>query len=74
MIRCNMGAVFGPRDISKGRKRIIENALTDIHPDVRVQILNLLASWEGAMSEERLKQIMGKEKAKKFLDDIKLDG
>lgn len=65
-----MGAVFGPRDISKGRKRIIENALNDIHPDVRDAILGLLRSWEGAKSEEQLSEILGKERAKRFLDDI----
>lgn len=65
-----MGAVFGPRDISKGRRGIIENALSDIHPDIKEQVLHLLTSWEGAKSEEKLKQIIGKERAQRFLREI----
>jgi hypothetical protein len=65
-----MGAVFGPGDIAKGRRSIIHNALKDIHPDVRNQILDLLSSWEGTKSEEKLNTIMGKEKARTFLEEI----
>jgi hypothetical protein len=65
-----MGAVFGSGDITKGRKRVVENALRDIHPDVKDQIIDLLTSWEGAISEEKLKAVMGKEKAKTLLEEI----
>lgn len=65
-----MGAVFGPGDITKGRKTIIQNALRDISPDVREQILDLLRSWEGSTSEEKVRAMVGKDKAKTFLEEI----
>ncbi|AIC14353.1 hypothetical protein [Nitrososphaera viennensis] len=65
-----MGAVFRPGDITKGRKSIIQNALKDTHPDIRKQILDLLSSWEGTKSEEKLMVMMGKEKAETFLKEI----
>jgi hypothetical protein len=63
-----MGAVFRPRDLAKGRKRIIENMLKDIHPDAVEEVIGLLSSWEGSASEEKLKELIGQEKARSLLD------
>lgn len=65
-----MGAVFRPRDLAKGRKRIIENMLKDIQPDTVDEVIALLSSWEGSTSEEKLKERLGQEKAKSLLDLI----
>jgi hypothetical protein len=69
--RCTMGAVFRPRDLAKGRKRVIESILKDIHPDAVEEVIALLSSWEGAASEEKLKERIGHEKTKALLDLIK---
>jgi hypothetical protein len=65
------GAVFRPKDLTKGRRRIIENALNDINPDIKDGVIDLLSSWEGAASEQKLKDIVGQERAASLLDRIK---
>lgn len=65
-----VGAVFRPKDLTKGRRRIIENALNDINPDIKEGVINLLSSWEGAASEQKLKDMVGQESAGLLLDRI----
>lgn len=65
-----MGAVFRPRDLARGRKRIIENMLKDIQQDTVDEVIALLSSWEGSASEEKLKERLGQEKARSLLDLI----
>ena len=36
-----MGAVFRPKDLGKGYKRIIENAIKDLSPDTRDNVIEL---------------------------------
>ena len=62
------GAVFRPKDLTKGRRRIIENALNDINPDIKDGVIDLLSSWEGAASEQKLKDMVGQERAGSLLD------
>ena len=64
------GAVFRPKDLAKGRRRIIENALSDINPDIKDGVIDLLSSWEGVASEQKLKEILGQERAGSLLDRI----
>jgi hypothetical protein len=64
------GAVFRPKDLTKGRRRIIENVLNDINPDMKDGVIELLSSWEGAASEQKLKDMVGQEKAGSLLDTI----
>lgn len=64
------GAVFRPKDLAKGRRRIIENALNDINPDIKDGVINLLSSWEGAASEQKLGKMLGQERAQSLLDRI----
>jgi hypothetical protein len=64
------GAVFRPKDLVKGRRRIIENALSDINPDIKDGVIDLLRSWEGEASEQKLKEMLGQERAGLFLDRI----
>jgi hypothetical protein len=69
-----MGAVFRPKDLPSGRKKIIENAVMDFSPDVKDDVVKILASWErtGSMgSEEKLKEILGQERATWLLKKIK---
>ena len=61
-----MGAVFRPKDLPSGRKRIIENAVRDFSPDVKDDVVKILVSWErtgSTGSEEKLKEILGQDKA-----------
>lgn len=65
-----MGAVFRPKDFGGGYKKIIENALKDLSPDTKDNVIKLFKSWEGISSEEKLKEIMGSDKAERLLKRI----
>lgn len=63
-----MGAVFRPKDIGKGGyRKVIENSIRDLHPDTQDGVARLLDSWKGTRSEERLKEILGYDKAQELL-------
>ena len=64
------GAVFRPKDLTKGRRRIIENPLNDINPDIKDGVVDLLSSWEGPPSEQKQKDMVGQERAGPLLDRI----
>ena len=69
-----MGAVFRPKDLPSGRKKIIENAVKDFSPDVKDDVLKILDSWErtgSTGSEENLKEIIGQDRATWLLKKIK---
>ena len=69
-----MGAVFRPKDLPSGRKRIIENAVRDFSPDVRDDVIKVLESCErteSTGSEEKLKEILGQDKAESLFKKIK---
>jgi hypothetical protein len=65
-----MGAVFRPTDLGRGNRKIIENAVKDFSPDTKDNIIKLLDSWEGKPSGEKLKQILGQNKAEELLKNI----
>jgi hypothetical protein len=69
-----MGAVFKPKDLPSGRKRIIENAVRDFSPDVKDDVVKILETWErtgSAASEEKLKEILGQNKAERLFKKIR---
>jgi len=69
-----MGAVFRPKDLPSGRKRIVENAVRDFSPDVKDDVVEILDSWERigpTGSEEKLKEILGQDRASWLLKKIK---
>jgi hypothetical protein len=69
-----MGAVYRPKDLPSGRKRIIENAVRDFSPDVKDDVVKILDSWErigSTGSEEKLKEILGQDRARWLLKKIK---
>lgn len=39
-----MGAVFRPKDLGKGYRKVIENAIKDLHPDTKDIVIRLLLS------------------------------
>jgi uncharacterized protein YneF (UPF0154 family) len=65
-----MGAVFRPTDLGRGNRKIIENAVKDFSPDTKDNIIKLLDSWEEKPSGEKLKQILGQNKAEELLKNI----
>jgi DNA-directed RNA polymerase subunit F len=69
-----MGAVFRPKDLGRGYKKSIENALKDLSPGTRDNVIKLFNSWEGTRSKEKLNQIMSPDKAKELLKKIKANG
>jgi hypothetical protein len=59
-----MGAVFRPKDLNRGQRKVIDNAIKDFTPDTKDNVNKLLDSWEGQKSEEeKLKEILGEDKA-----------
>jgi hypothetical protein len=68
-----MGAVFRPKDLPSVRKKIIENAVRDFSPDVK-DVVKILESWErtgSTGSEEKLKEILGQNKAERLFKKIR---
>lgn len=61
-----MGAVFRPKDLGKGYRKVIENAIKDLHPDTKDAVIRLLLS-EDMHSEEKLKGILGQDRSKELL-------
>ena len=69
-----MGAVFRPKDLPMGHKKIIENAVRDFTPDVKDDVVKILDSWQrigSTGSEEKLKEILGQDRATWLLKKIK---
>ena len=65
-----MGAVFRPKDLGRGGyRKVIEHSIRDLHPDTK-DVIRLLNSWEDTISEERLKNMLGFDKAQEILNII----
>ena len=70
LYRHYMGAVFRPTDLARGNRKVIDNAIKDFTPDTKDNVIKLLDSWKGEESEEKLKEILGQDKAKQLLSNI----
>jgi hypothetical protein len=68
-----MGAVFRPKDLGSGNRKVIDNAVKDFSPDTKDNIIKLLNSWEGKISASKLKQILGQNEAEELLRNITND-
>lgn len=66
-----MGSVFSPKDLSKGYRKIIENAIKDLSPDTRDNVIELFDSWQDTSSVQKLKEILGPSKAEQVLNNIR---
>jgi hypothetical protein len=65
-----MGAVFRPKDLGRGYRKVIENAVKDFSPDTKDNVIKLLNSWEGKTSGKKLTQMVGQAKAEELLKNI----
>jgi hypothetical protein len=65
-----MGAVFRSKEFPSGRRKIVEESLRDLSPDIKDNVLKVLDSWEGVRSQEKLKVILGPDKAESLFKKI----
>lgn len=68
-----MGAVFRPKDLGKGYRKIIENEIKDLSPETRDNVIELFDSWQDTSSVQKLKEILGPNKAEQVLKNIQAD-
>ncbi len=66
-----MGAVFRPKDLGKGYRKIIENEIKDLSPETRANVIELFDSWQDTSSVQKLKEILGPNKAEQVLKNIR---
>ena len=68
-----MGSVFRPKDLGKGYRKIIENEIKDLSPETRDNVIELFDSWQDTSSVQKLKEILGPNKAEQVLKNILAD-
>ena len=64
-----MGSVFRS-DEFRSRRKMVEEAVKDLSPNIKDSVLKVLDSWEGVRSEEKLKVILGQDKAQSLFKKI----
>ena len=67
-----LGKVFGPRDLFQGRKKRIENALSDLNPSLRDSVFEILETWGENISEDKLTELVGKETARRITEQLRI--
>ncbi len=67
-----VGSVYTPRDLVRGRRYLIEKGLGDIIPGSEEEVMRLLRSWEGEASEKKLVTLVGEEKVRKLKEMLNL--
>ena len=65
-----MGAVFRPKDVPAGRRKVARESIKDLSPDTKDSVLRVIDSWEGTKSEEKLKELLGHDKAERMMKNI----
>ena len=62
-----MGAVFRPKDLRVGWRKIARESIEDFSPDTKDSVIKIIDSWEGTKSEEKLKELLGHDKAESLI-------
>ena len=65
-----MGAVFRPKDLSGTWRKRVQESIKDLSPDTKDSVLRVIDSWEGTKSEEKLKELLGHDKAERMMKNI----
>ena len=65
-----MGAVFRPKDLPAGWRKVARESIKDLSPDTKDSVIRIIDSWQGTKSEERLNEILGHEKAESLMKKI----
>jgi hypothetical protein len=74
LIRHNYGgSCFRPKDTDRTYRKVLENAIKDLDPDTKDNVVELLNSWQGLSSKEELSEILGRDKTEELLKNINLD-
>jgi hypothetical protein len=66
-----MIAVYRPKDLDNRYKKIIDNAIRDLSPDTKENIIKLFNTWRGSSSEKELSKLVGLEKANNLIRKLK---
>ena len=66
-----MGSVFRAKDFGRDYKKIIENSMKDLQPDTKDDVKNLLNTWEGTSSEEKLVKLIGPDRMEKLFTELR---
>ena len=59
-----MGAVFRPKDLPAGWRKMAGESKRIFSPDTKDSVMKVMDSWEGTKSEEKLKELLGHDKLK----------
>jgi len=71
MLVNSVGKIFRPEDVTRDRKRVVEEAVRDLSPGIREATARILESWVGKESEEKLLKLLGEGEAKRLIKKIK---
>jgi hypothetical protein len=52
-----MGAVFRPKDLPAGWRKRVQDAIKDLAPDTKDNVIKIIDLWQDTKSEEKLKEI-----------------
>ena len=65
-----MGAVFRPKDLPADWRKVARESIKDSSPDTKDSVIKIIDSWEGTKSEEKLKELIGHDKAENLMNKI----
>jgi hypothetical protein len=65
-----MGAVFRPKDLPADWTKMARESIEDLSPDTKDSVIKIIDSWEGTKSEEKLKALLGHDKAESLMKNI----
>jgi len=65
-----MGAVFRPKDLPASWRKRVQESIKDFSPDTKDTVIKIIDSWEGTKSEEKLKELLGHDKAESLMNKI----
>ena len=65
-----MGAVFRPKDLPAGWRKVARESIKDLSPATIDNVIKIIDSWQGTKSEEKLKELLGHDKAESFMKKI----
>ena len=65
-----MGAVLRPKDLPTGWRKMARESIKDLSPDTKDSVMKVMDSWEGTKSEEKLKELLGHDKAENLMKKI----
>jgi hypothetical protein len=65
-----MGAVFRPKDLSASWRKIARESIEEFSPDTKDNVIKIIDSWESTKSEEKLKELLGQNKAESLMKNI----